>query len=419
MSSDASSRFTSLSAKRATAIVQSLNMTSAFTSHANLDVPSHMIIACAVPYSGKSSLPTPINKHRPPSATHIASPNESQPILSSSGKDAERTTTPPPITPNNRAKMPLSEPNSSPLSLVSSSPQHTSPAAPNLPDQSSDAIIPSTENGSSSTETNNLLPQTQQPLASASASVSTIVPTSNMGAKRAPKQSPKRAREEEGSDDNEAFGTPLPKRPIRKASKAANGETATKKVIALKKPVLPKKTPAKKPAAAPPPLSSRPSRTRKAPERFEDLQENPTPKAFPRKKGPGKVFDPVYITTNSSSRLVKADVYHMLLEGSAWTSLNPSQQSTLISMLPDNAAHQALLAKISAGETEDTRPAAFTLANDCFRTDVAKFQEDLKNGHLAKTWQQAAEQAVVERARGEYDGWKAEEAEAWWGQKGK
>ena len=108
----------------------------------------------------------------------------------------------------------------------------------------------------------------------------------------------------------------------------------------------------------------------------------------------------------------------MLLEGSAWTSLSAEQQITLISMLPQDATNQALLAKIKAGETEDTRPATFTLANNCFRTDVAKFQEDLKNGHLAKTWQAAAEQAVVERAAGEYDGWKEEEAEAWWGQKG-
>jgi hypothetical protein len=256
-----------------------------------------------------------------------------------------------------------------------------------------------------------------------------------MGAKRAPKQSPKRAREEE-DDDREAFGTPPPRRTARKTNKAANSKTVTKKTAAPKK-AMPKKTPAKKVAVAPPPPSSRPSRNRKAPERFEDLEEKPTPKSLSNKKGPSKVFDPIYITTNSSSRLVKADVYvslpisnlspsqsadgsqHMLLEGPAWTSLSAEQQSTLVSMLPQDTTNQALLAKISAGELEDTRPSAFTLANNCFRTDVAKFQEDLKNGHLAKTWQTAAEQAVVERAAGEYDEWKAAEAESWWGQKGK
>lgn len=109
----------------------------------------------------------------------------------------------------------------------------------------------------------------------------------------------------------------------------------------------------------------------------------------------------------------------MLLEGPAWSSLTAEQQTTIVSMLPPDPPNQALLDRIAAGETEDTRPSAFTMSNDCFRTDVAKFKADLRNGHLAKTWQTAAEQAVVERAAGEFDEWKAEEAERWWGQKGK
>lgn len=88
-------------------------------------------------------------------------------------------------------------------------------------------------------------------------------------------------------------------------------------------------------------------------------------------------------------------------------------------MLPADHINQASLERIKAGETEDTRPQAFSMSNTCFRTDVAKFKEDLKNGHLAKTWQTAAEQAAIERAAGDYDEWKAEEAELWWGQKGK
>jgi hypothetical protein len=88
-------------------------------------------------------------------------------------------------------------------------------------------------------------------------------------------------------------------------------------------------------------------------------------------------------------------------------------------MLPQDSANLALLEKVKAGVTDDTRPQAFTVSNDCFRTDVAKFKDDLKNGHLAKTWQTSAEQAVLERAAGEYDDWKTEEAERWWGQKSK
>lgn len=149
----------------------------------------------------------------------------------------------------------------------------------------------------------------QQALAPAS----TTMPTSNMGAKRASKQSPKRSHEEVDDDDEEpAFGTPPPKRAARSTSSATKAKTTKKKTPAPKKPApkkpAPKKAAAKKPAPAATP-SSRPSRNRKAPERFEEFEEKPTPKAVPTKKGPSKVFDPVYITTNSSSRLVKADIY--------------------------------------------------------------------------------------------------------------
>lgn len=192
----------------------------------------------------------------------------------------------------------------------------------------------------------------------------------------------KRGREE---DEGEEHSPP----PRKAAVPSKNNEKA--------KPATRKRASKK---ATPPPRqpSSRPSRTRKAPERFEDLQETkPKPlKELPVKKAASKVFDPAYITTNSTSRLGKADIYHMLLEPAAWSSLSSEQQSTLVSMLPSTPANAALLAATNSSVT-DTRPQAFTISNDCFRTDVAKFQEDLKNGHLAKTWQAAAEQASTLR----------------------
>lgn len=196
-------------------------------------------------------------------------------------------------------------------------------------------------------------------------------------------------------EDDVDEGLPLPKKAATSKAKPA-----------------PKKAAAKK---ATPPLrqpSTRPSRNRKAPERFEDLQQAAKPlREVPVKKATSKVFDPVYITTNSNSRLGKADIYHMLLEPAAWSCLSSEQQATLISMLPSTNLNINLLTAINNGDTDIARPQAFTISNDCFRTDVAKFQQDLKNGHLAKTWQAAAEQAVIERAAGEYDAWKAEEAE--------
>ena len=183
----------------------------------------------------------------------------------------------------------------------------------------------------------------------------------------------------------------------------------------------PKRAPRAKPTPKEPapPSRARSTRTRKAPERFEDTQavSTATATSATTKKSTSRVFDPTFITTNSASRLVTADAYHLLLAPSAWTCLTAAQQHELVAMLPASAANTALLERIDAGETQDTRPREFSLGNDCFRTDVAKFQTDLGNGHLSKTWQAAAKQAVLERANGEYDEWKRDEAEAWWGQK--
>ncbi|OAL55609.1 hypothetical protein IQ07DRAFT_498556 [Pyrenochaeta sp. DS3sAY3a] len=244
--------------------------------------------------------------------------------------------------------------------------------------------------------------------------------TADITANLAPKQSPKRVLEEvEEAEEN----TPPPKKRKyqpkaagRKTKAAPLNKITAETATATESSVTPKPSARKKATPAPPTQSTRPTRNRKAPERFEE--EQPAPKATPR-RGPSKVFDPVFITTNSTSRLVKADVYHMLLESSSWTSLTTEQQTTLLKMLPQTDSNQALLSRLVAGENEVPRPQVFTISNTCFRTDVAKFKEDLKNGHLAKTWQAAAEQAVSERASGKYDDWKMQEAEQWWGQKGK
>ena len=205
-----------------------------------------------------------------------------------------------------------SDPDSSPLPSPPSSPsEQVSPIPSILPSQVPDPVVSTTENDTSIMASIETPSQPEQALAPAS-NASTL-PTSNMGAKRVAKQSPKRSREEVDDDDEEpAFDTPPPKRTARSTSSATKAKTTKKKTPAPKKPApkksAPKKAAAKKPAPAATP-SSRPSRNRKAPERFEEFEEKSTPKAVPTKKGPSKVFDPVYITTNSSSRLVKADIY--------------------------------------------------------------------------------------------------------------
>ncbi|KAH7117952.1 Asx homology domain-containing protein [Dendryphion nanum] len=179
-----------------------------------------------------------------------------------------------------------------------------------------------------------------------------------------------------------------------------------------------RRTLAKKKEKTPPspPVSTRPSRTRKAPERFTDIKEAPKPTPAPRVTA-SKVFDPTFITTSSTSRLVKADVFHMLLENAAWSSLSAADMTAVLQRLPPTAANINLLSKTMVDdETEVNRPKELGINYTLFRTDVAKFQQDLYHGHLARGWQQHAEQAMIDRAAGRFDQWKFEESERWWGQ---
>jgi hypothetical protein len=107
----------------------------------------------------------------------------------------------------------------------------------------------------------------------------------------------------------------------------------------------------------------------------------------------------------------------MLLEDSAWTCLSPSQQKQLLDMLPPTAKNLDLIAQHASDPTAPVPRPKELSASEIFRTDVAKYQTDLRNGHLAKGWQTAAQEAMVQRAEGKFDAWKERETEIWWGQK--
>ncbi|OAG01599.1 uncharacterized protein CC84DRAFT_203345 [Paraphaeosphaeria sporulosa] len=176
--------------------------------------------------------------------------------------------------------------------------------------------------------------------------------------------------------------------------------------------------PARKGAPPAPRVGTRSSgRARKAPERFENLASPPKPATTTARKPGGRVFEPVYITTNANSRLKKIDLFHMLLKANAWTCLTSEQKLDILALLPLNPINVKLANDLRAGTAaEDARPREVSLNFNLFRTDVAKFKEDLSNGHLGKTWQASAEQAIKDRAAGAFDDWKEQEAELWWGQ---
>ncbi|KAF1961113.1 hypothetical protein CC80DRAFT_513088 [Byssothecium circinans] len=214
--------------------------------------------------------------------------------------------------------------------------------------------------------------------------------------------------------------------PASTVSTKSTSSNSSKKRALVQTDEQPNSIPPKKARKTPPPTSasmpasSRPSRSRKAPERFDSLPQAPKGPVRPHKlPANSKVFDPEYITTNPRSRLVRTDVYHLLIAAEAWTCLTIPEKRVLFSKLPASHANIRLLKQIENGEVaETTRPKEFGANFNLFRTDVAKFKEELENGYLTRSWQADSERAVIDRAEGKFDVWKAAESEMWWGQKG-
>ncbi|KAF2002519.1 hypothetical protein P154DRAFT_430881 [Amniculicola lignicola CBS 123094] len=197
----------------------------------------------------------------------------------------------------------------------------------------------------------------------------------------------------------------------RSAPEDSNINTSPKKQV---KKALPKARKCPPPAQ---PVITRPSRNRKAPERYVEIKQSPKPAPTPRPKPTGtRIYEPYYATTHSKSRLVDANVYKMLLEPASWTCLSADDQATIIAMLPPTPANKTLHGLTTSGADSVERPKELHLPSDVLRTDIARYQNDLSWGFMGSSWLAKAQTAMQERADGLFDAWKAEEAERWWGQ---
>jgi hypothetical protein len=207
-----------------------------------------------------------------------------------------------------------------------------------------------------------------------------------------------------------------------KETAATEEPISPKKATAPKKPAVPKRsTAAKKPTkpAPPTPTSTRPTRARKAPERYIADPVITKKKPAPTRKAPAgaKTWQPAHVTTSRQSRLAKVDVFHMLLKQTSWESLSLDQKRELFALLPKTPANKRLLEQWEDGSaTPDMRPRELQINSSEFRDDIAEYLDELSGGMWGKRWQEEADVASVERLKGLYDEWKYEEYEAWWGQ---
>lgn len=190
------------------------------------------------------------------------------------------------------------------------------------------------------------------------------------------------------------------------------------------------------------PEIQRPSRKRLAPKKFAEEIDSPPKKKRPSPRRtsslaedgcsiasasssptghPSKRKQPLrgdwsvqHLMSSAKSKLVTANLSAILHDDRAWTSLTREQQEKLISMLPGASVPQ-----MPEGEPLPNVAKMFLQEHASFQASIRQFQDDLDAGKYEAKWLEDAQKAMQKRAGGEFDKWKEDQREQFWGQKQK
>ena len=120
--------------------------------------------------------------------------------------------------------------------------------------------------------------------------------------------------------------------------------------------------------------------------------------------------DPEWLVTNEKSPLASEDLHAEFSDPKTYENFTKSDWEDLRETLPSN---------VPVNPDGYSIPITFFKYDPDFRRGIREFQEDLASGRLDPKWQADAAQAMEERARGEFDAYKEDQFEAFWGQKQK
>lgn len=120
--------------------------------------------------------------------------------------------------------------------------------------------------------------------------------------------------------------------------------------------------------------------------------------------------DPEWLVTNEKSPLGYEDLHAEFSDPKTYENFTKSDWEDIRETLPPN---------VPINPDGYSIPTTFFQYDPDFRRGIREFQEDLLSGRLDPKWQADAAQAMEERARGEFDAYKEDQFEAFWGQKQK
>ncbi|KAL8635955.1 MAG: hypothetical protein Q9228_006599 [Teloschistes exilis] len=119
------------------------------------------------------------------------------------------------------------------------------------------------------------------------------------------------------------------------------------------------------------------------------------------------------LLTSQESKLIDVDLHGKLSgffsDPDNWTQVSEEDKEYIRNLLPPNVELN----------DDGSIPLDFWKYNPEFRLDCRNLQEDLRAGRMDPEWQRQAQQAMEERAEGQFDDFKEREFEAFWGQKQK
>ena len=120
--------------------------------------------------------------------------------------------------------------------------------------------------------------------------------------------------------------------------------------------------------------------------------------------------DPEWLVTNEKSPLTSEDLHAEFSNPKTYEQFTKSDWEDLRETLPPN---------VPLNPDGYSIPMTFFKYDPDFRRGIREFQEDLAAGRLDPKWQAEAAEAMEARARGDFDAYKEEQFEAFWGQKQK
>lgn len=135
------------------------------------------------------------------------------------------------------------------------------------------------------------------------------------------------------------------------------------------------------------------------------------------------------LTTSSKSRLIDADLtasfqalnqlrnsyqltpqrQALFADPQAWEILDDAEKSELRALLPEHLSYN----------DDGSLPKDFLRYDNDWRNGLRQFQNDLEQGRYDPEWLRQAAEAMEERAAGQFDKYKDDQYEEFWGQKQK